>query len=102
MKTLFRIALTASALMLAGGAMAAPRTVTLEVENVSCVTCAPIVKRVLSRVPGVSQVAVVDHGGMATATVTFDDEKVTPEALTQATTNAGYPSTVVKDPKGSS
>jgi len=98
MKTLFRIALTASALMLAGGAMAAPRTVTLEVENVSCVSCAPIVKKALSRVPGVSQVTVVEADGMATATVTFDDEKVTPEALTQATTNAGFPSTV----KGSS
>lgn len=98
MKTLFRIALTASALMLAGGAMAAPRTVTLEVENVSCVSCAPIVKKALSRVPGVSQVTVVEADGMATATVTFDDEKVTPEVLTQATTNAGFPSTV----KGSS
>ncbi|MBD2746040.1 cation transporter [Microvirga sp. BT688] len=98
MKTLFRIALTASALMLAGGAIAAPRTVTLEVENVSCVSCAPIVKKALSRVPGVSQVTVIEADGMATATVTFDDEKVTPEALTQATTNAGFPSTV----KGSS
>ena len=98
MKTLFRIALTASALMLAGGAMAAPRTVTLEVENVSCVSCAPIVKKALSRVPGVSQVTVIEADGMATATVTFDDDKVTPEALTQATTNAGFPSTV----KGSS
>jgi len=101
MKTLFRIALTASVLMLAGGAMAAPRTVTLEVENVSCVTCAPIVKRVLSRLPGVTLVTVVEQGGMATATVIYDDEKVTPEALTQATTNAGFPSTV-KDVKSSS
>ncbi|MBJ6128243.1 cation transporter [Microvirga splendida] len=98
MKTLFRIALTASALMLAVGAIAAPQTVTLEVENVSCVSCAPIVKKALSRVPGVSQVTVIEADGMATATVTFDDEKVTPEALTQATTNAGFPSTV----KGSS
>ena len=101
MKTLFRIALTASALMLAGGAMAAPRTVTLNVENVSCATCAPIVKRVLSGIPGVSQVTVVEDSGMATATITFDYGKVTPEALNQATTNAGYPSTV-KDGKSSS
>ncbi|WP_445504684.1 cation transporter [Microvirga sp. G4-2] len=101
MKTLFRTALTASALMLTGAAIGAPRTVTLEVENVSCVTCAPIVKRVLSRVLGVSQVTVVEQGGTATAIVIFDDEKVTPEALTQATTNAGYPSTVT-DAKGAS
>ena len=29
-----------------------------------------------------------------TGTVTFDDEKTSVEALTQATTNAGYPSTL--------
>ena len=28
------------------------------------------------------------------ATVTYDDEKTSVEALTQATTNAGYPSTL--------
>lgn len=98
MKSLFRAAVALSALTLGGGAFAAPRTATLEVQNVSCVTCAPIVKRTLSRISGVSEVAVVERGGMATATVTFDDEKVTTEALVQATTNAGYPSTV-KDVK---
>ncbi len=94
MKILLRAAVVAAALVVAGGAFAAPRTATLEVENVSCVSCAPIVKRTLSRISGVSHVAVVERGGMATATVTFDDEKVTAEALTQATTKAGYPSTV--------
>ncbi|AUC88261.1 MULTISPECIES: heavy-metal-associated domain-containing protein [Alteromonadaceae] len=94
MKTLIRTAVTVAALTLAGGAYAAPRTATLAVENVSCVTCAPIVKRTLSRISGVSQVAVVvERDGRATATVTFDDEKVTAEALAQAITNAGYPST---------
>jgi mercuric ion binding protein len=94
MKTLIRTAVTVAALTLAGGAYAAPRTATLAVENVSCVTCAPIVKRTISRISGVSHVAVVERDGRATATVTFDDEKVTAEALAQATTNAGYPSTV--------
>lgn len=94
MKTLFRAALTASALLVASGALAAPRTVALEVENVSCVTCAPIVKKVLSRVSGVSQVAVVERAGMATATVTFDDEKATADALAQAVSNAGFPTRV--------
>ncbi|MGD9925158.1 MAG: cation transporter [Pseudorhodoplanes sp.] len=99
MKTLLRTAAAAAALLLAaGGAMAEPRSATLEIENVSCVACAPIVKRVLSRMPGVSQVAVVERGGTATATVAFDDGKVTADALAQATTNAGFPSTV-KDVK---
>nr|WP_015061148.1 cation transporter [Pseudomonas sp. K-62]BAM13984.1 mercuric transport protein [Pseudomonas sp. K-62] len=94
MKTLFRTTVTLAALALAGGAVAAPRVATLDVENVSCVACAPIVKRTLSRVSGVSQVSVIERDGMAIATVSFDDEKVTAQALAQATTNAGYPSTV--------
>lgn len=101
MKTLFHTAVAIVAMSLAGSAFAASRTATLEVENVSCVSCGPIVKRTLSRISGVSQVAVIERGGLATATVTFDDEKVTAEALTQATTNAGYPSTV-KDVKSAS
>ena len=35
-----------------------------------------------------------DDSGLLFSTVTFDDEKTTVEALTQATTNAGYPSTL--------
>ena len=98
MKDLFRATLVLSALALgATAATAAPRTIKLAVENVSCVTCVPIVKRTLARQPGVSQVAVVERGGMATATVTFDDEKVTADALAGATTNAGYPSRVIEN-----
>lgn len=100
MKTLFGAAVTASILLIAGAAIAAPSIATLQVQNVSCVTCAPFVKKVLSGMPGVNKVAVVERGGTATATVNFDDSKVTPEALAQATTNAGYPSTV-KEAMGS-
>lgn len=94
MNTSFRAALIASVLLLAGPVLAAERTVTLAVENVSCVTCAPIVKRTLSRMPGVSQVDVSEMAGATTATVTFDDGLVTPEALTVAVTNAGFPARV--------
>jgi len=94
MKTLLRAAVTASALLIAGTPMAAPRTATLEIGNVGCVTCVPIVNKVLSRATGVTQFAVVERFGAATATVTFDDEKVTAEALAQAITDAGFPATV--------
>lgn len=94
MNTLFRTALAAAALLLAGVASAAERTVTLDVDNVSCVTCAPIVKRTLSRLPGVSRVVVAEQAGTATATVTFDDARVTADALTVATTSVGYPARV--------
>ena len=94
MNTQYRISFTAAALLLAGPVLAGERTVTLAVDNVSCITCAPIVKRTLSRMPGVSQVVLANQAGAATATVSFDDGRVTPEALTVALTNAGFPAHV--------
>ena len=94
MKTVIFAASAVIYLTVASAAVAAPRTVTLEVENVSCVACAPIVEMALSHVAGVSKVEVVEDFGMALATVSFDDEKATVEMLTQATSNAGFPSAV--------
>lgn len=85
----------AAALFSAEAAQAAERTVILDVTNVSCVTCAPIVRRTISRVPGVTAVSVnPGAAGTAVATVTYDDVRVTPAALAQASTNAGYPARV--------
>lgn len=87
----------AAALFAADAAQAAERTVRLSVSNVSCVTCAPIVRRTISRIPGVEAVTVtVSAGGngQAVATVTYDDARVTPAALALASTRAGYPARV--------
>ncbi len=92
MKNMLATAIISAALLAAGGASAAERAVALAVQNVTCVTCAPIVKKTLVRVPGVSQVSVVERGEVATAIVTFDDTQTTVAALITATTNAGYPS----------
>lgn len=73
-------------------AYAASRTVTLKVSGMSCVTCPITVKKALSRVDGVESVDV--DFKQKQATVTFDDARTTPEALTQATAGAGFPSTV--------
>lgn len=97
MKPFIRAAVTASVLLIGGAAMAAQRTVTLGVKNVSCETCGPIVKKTLSRMPGVSEVTLAERAGRATAKVTFDDAKVTLEALVAATTNAGYPATIIEN-----
>ncbi len=83
-------------LLAAAPAPAAERVVTLDIDNVTCELCAPIVKRVLSRVPGVRQVDVSERDGRATARVTFDDTRTTVAALVEATTNAGYPSRVAR------
>lgn len=73
---------------------AAPKTVTLDVKNMTCEPCSITVKKSQEKVSGVSAVKVVFH--KKTATVTYDSDKAQPEALTKATTNAGYPSTIHK------
>jgi len=86
-----------AALLSADAAQAAERTVRLDVSNVSCVTCAPIVRRTISRIPGVEAVTVTvtpGGNGQAVATVTYDDARVTPATLALASTRAGYPASV--------
>ena len=72
--------------------LAATQTVTLAVPGMNCATCPITVKRAISKVDGVSQVKVRYEG--REAVVTFDDAKASVEKLTQATENAGYPSSV--------
>jgi len=75
-----------------GEALAASRTVTLNVQNMTCAVCPITVKKVLERVSGVQQVK-VDYASK-TATLQFDDAKTTTDKLTEATKEAGYLSTV--------
>ncbi len=75
---------------LAGPALAAPRTVALDVPSMYCETCPITVKKALSRVPGVSDVRVSFE--KKEAIVTYDDARATVDALTRATANAGFPS----------
>ncbi|WP_024973300.1 mercury resistance system periplasmic binding protein MerP [Ralstonia pickettii] len=90
MKRLF----TLSALMLAFSApvWAATQSVTLAVPGMTCATCPITVKHALSKVNGVSKVDVSFE--KREAVVTFDDAKTNVQALTNATANAGYPSSV--------
>lgn len=72
------------------------RVATLSVTNVGCISCAPIVTRTLSRIPGVHKVSVKEGlGASATVRVVYDQKKVTPAALAAATANAGYPTRVI-------
>lgn len=86
------LAVTAALLLLAGPAWAAAKTVTLAVPGMTCATCPITVKKALTKVTGVTKVD-VDLDNLQ-AVVTFDDAKTTVSALTKATTDAGYPSTV--------
>lgn len=73
---------------------ATPKTVTLDVQNMTCGTCPITVKKSLEKVSGVGAVKV--DFAKKTATVTYDPDKAQPEALTLATANAGFPSAVQK------
>ena len=73
-------------------AQAAPQTVTLDVPGMTCAACPITVKTAISKVDGVSKVDV--SYDKRQAVVTFDDAKASVQKLTQATENAGYPSTV--------
>ena len=87
-----RLALIVVALgMLASSAaVAAERTITLAVQDMYCADCPFIVKKSLEAVPGVAKATVSFKD--KTATVTYDDGKADVKGLTEATTNAGYPS----------
>lgn len=102
---MFRNILLASLLGVAGLTLALPavtalaaeqaqaRTVTLDVENMTCSMCPITVRKALEKVPGVVKAEAKYEGdGVGWAKVTFDPAKTNVEALTKATTNAGYPS----------
>jgi mercuric ion binding protein len=71
---------------------ATPKTVTLDVQHMTCELCPITVRKSLEKLPGVTAVRV--DFDRKNAVVTFDTEKIRPEALIKATTNAGYPSTL--------
>ncbi len=89
MKRLLAVTLAA---VLTNPVWAATRTVTLAVPSMDCPVCPITVKKALTGVPGVGRVDV--NFEQRVARVTFDDGKTSVEALTQATRNAGYPSTL--------
>lgn len=72
--------------------LAAVQTVTLSVPTMDCPVCPITVKKALTRIDGVSKAEV--NFDKKLATVTFDDAKASVQELTDATKNAGYPSSV--------
>lgn len=77
---------------LSAPAWAATQTVTLSVPGMRCASCPITIKKAMNKVDGVETIEV--NLEKKEALVTFDDAKTTVEALLEATTNAGYPSTV--------
>ena len=71
---------------------AATQTVTLAVPGMTCAACPITVKTALTKVDGVTKAEVSFEN--REAIVTFDDTKTNALALTKATEDAGYPSSV--------
>ena len=67
-------------------------TATLDVSNMTCSACPITVRKALEKVPGVdsAKIDLKTHR----AVVAFDPAKTTPELLTKATTDAGFPSSI--------
>lgn len=84
--------LLAALALISSAALAENKTVTLSVPGMYCEICPATVKKALSRVPGVAKVDANYKDKQAV--VTYDDSKTSIQALTKATENAGYPSSL--------
>lgn len=82
-----------TAVLTSAAAMAASmQTATLDVTNMDCAVCPITVRKALEKVPGVES-AKVDFKTKR-AVVAFDPSKTSSDALTKATADAGFPSSV--------
>lgn len=77
------------------GGSTATRQVTLSVQNMTCAACAVTVKKSLTRLDGVTNAKVTANPPRAV--VTYDPTRVSVERLVDATTKAGFPSTINSD-----
>jgi len=71
-----------------------PKHVVLDVPSMNCSLCPVTVRTALERVPGVIEARATYEPKRAE--VTYDPDKVTPEALAKALGDAGYPASVRK------
>ena len=72
---------------------AATQTITLSIPGMTCGACPITVRTALKRVSGVEKVDIDEAQKLVT--VTYDDSTTNVQAMTQATKDAGYPSSVV-------
>ena len=92
------ITLTATILLLAQMTMTLAsemKTITLDVDKMTCNMCPITVKKALKNIDGVTEVVAKYEGeGNGWARVTYDPSKTTVDDLTFATEEAGYPSRI--------
>ena len=95
MKNVFLAIVFGISLSAALPAISAEQTVSLNIERMNCALCPLTVRKAMERVDGVQHVD-VDYD-TKTATVMFDDSNTTSAEIAQASTDVGYPATLVSD-----
>lgn len=85
--------IVAAAAMPSTMVLAAEQTIKLSVPGMYCESCPYIVKKAISGIKGVKLVEATLED--RTATVTYDDAVASIKAITQATIDAGYESSVI-------
>lgn len=75
-------------------ASSAEQTITLAIEHMTCAVCPVTVAKAIERVEGVTQVTV--DFATKRAVVRYDDDKATWQTIAGASTNAGYPASLLK------
>jgi mercuric ion binding protein len=80
------------AVLATAASAAEPKRVVLDVPSMNCSLCPISVKKALERVPGVLDAKADLATGRAEAT--YDPDRVSPETLAKAVTNAGYPASI--------
>lgn len=88
------VLLAATFLASTSGAFAAERTGTFAIEKMTCSLCPITVKKAMASVSGVKAVAVDFERKLAT--VVFEDTEVASGTIAEASTNSGYPATLIQ------
>lgn len=85
-------------LVSSGAVIAAEQRATLRIDNMYCASCPFIVKQTLAGLPGVRLVEVSydNAAAVAVAVVVYEDNETDIAALTTATSDIGFPSTVTQ------
>jgi len=94
-RSIISVALVCCGMVLVvGTAVADERKATLAVEGMTCSSCPYMVEKALQGVDGVksAEASLKEERAL----VRYDAAETAPEALTQATENAGFPSKVVE------
>lgn len=91
---MYKIAIALVLAILSLSIWAKPQTATLNLPTMNCAMCPITVKKALEKIDGVTKIEVSYERKQAV--VIFEDTQTSADKLVEATTNAGYPSTIME------